>query len=225
MGLGCGSQIIKVILFVFNLLWLLLGVLLLIVGALIYTKTRVFMQGFENIDVPMLAILIMVVGSITICVSFFGCCGAVQESKCMTLTYSVLLLIIIAVEVTVAIILFVKYKQNTLEEFVNHNIEKVFENEEHLGFVDEMQQYLKCCGTNGTYYWTSKSKDSKVPISCCPDNKPCNAEEYFKEGCCKTVFEFFDENKNIIGYSALGFALVEFVVFVFSCILAKNVGD
>ena len=43
-------------------------------------------------------VLLVVVGCIIFFVTFFGCCGAVKENHCMTVTFSVLLALIFLLE-------------------------------------------------------------------------------------------------------------------------------
>lgn len=220
MGLGVGSQIIKVILFIFNLLWLLFGVVLVIVGALIYTETGGFLkEHLKDIDMPAFAMFMMAVGIITIVISFCGCCGAMQESQFMTLTYSVLLFIIIIVEVTVAIIIFVKLKDSTVDELISKHIGHLFDDKGKAELIDELQAIGKCCGKTGPDHW-----NGNIPDSCCPaEKKPCvHNIDYFQDGCSTKMIEFVVKHKNTLAYSSLGFAIVELIAFVFSCILAQK---
>lgn len=220
MGLSVGSQIIKVILFIFNLLWLLFGIILVIVGAIIYTeKLKIFVEALKDYDATKFAVFLMVIGVLTIVISFCGCCGAMQESQCLTVTYSVLLFIIIIVQVTVAIVIFVKLKEDTVKDLIKEHMEKIFEDDQHREKVDEIQSTLKCCGTTGPDFWKSKT----MPDSCCPDKKTSCDEIYsFKDGCNEQLIKFVNTHKNKMGFSSLGFALVEFIAFIFSCVLAKN---
>lgn len=40
----------------------------------------------ENVMFPVIAIII--IGSVIFVIAFFGCCGAIRESHCMTVTVS-----------------------------------------------------------------------------------------------------------------------------------------
>ncbi|KAF4524096.1 hypothetical protein B566_EDAN007679 [Ephemera danica] len=72
-NMGCGTVTIKYLLFIFNLIFV----------------------GHHAYD---LAVFNVVVGSIVLLIAFFGCCGAIQESHCMVITYSVLMCIILLVQ-------------------------------------------------------------------------------------------------------------------------------
>lgn len=217
MGLSVGNQIIKLILFIFNFLWLLFGLVLITVGALIYTECKLFVDSLKDIDLPAFAIFLLVIGVITVIISFCGCCGAIQESQCLTVTYSVMLFLIIIIEITVAIVIFVKMREDAVEEFINKNIQAVFDEPKYKEEVNKLQELFECCGTTG-----SKSWNGTVPYSCCPENKACTSDKYFEKGCAQMLIDFIVKYKNVLGLSTLGFAIVEFIAFVFSCILAKN---
>ncbi len=60
----------------------------------IYSKYLDFL-GDEFFNAP---VLLIVVGCIIFFVTFFGCCGAVKDNYCMTVTFSVLLAIIFLLE-------------------------------------------------------------------------------------------------------------------------------
>jgi CD63 antigen len=51
-----------------------------------------FLQFFNT------PVLLIVVGCIIFFVTFFGCCGAIKENHCMTITFSVLLAFIFLLE-------------------------------------------------------------------------------------------------------------------------------
>ncbi|XP_063697776.1 leukocyte surface antigen CD53-like [Culicoides brevitarsis] len=216
MGLGVGTQLIKVVLFIFNFLWFLFGIVMVIAGAFIYTQSGKYIETLKNIEVPQFAIFLMIVGFVTIIISFCGCCGAIQESQCLSLTYSALLFLIIIVQVTVAVLIFVNLQEDKIKEPINKSIEKVFNDKTFKAEVDALQANLKCCGSTGPDFWTD------IPDSCCKADKPCKTEGYFEEGCTQKLVDFLLEYKNILAYIALGFAVVELIALIFSCVLVKN---
>lgn len=58
------------------------------VGIYVQIELKQYLDFFASpINAP--AVLLIVVGSITLIVGFFGCCGAVKEHYCMTITVSV----------------------------------------------------------------------------------------------------------------------------------------
>lgn len=62
----------------------------------------------------LLPIVLISLGSIVVFISFLGCCGAIRESVCMTMSYAVCLLVLLILQLTVVVLLFTnKDKFNT----------------------------------------------------------------------------------------------------------------
>ena len=73
------------------------GLCLIVTGGVIqgvYSQYLDFL-GDSFFNAP---VLLVVVGCIVFFVTFFGCCGAVKENHCMTVTFSVLLALIFLLE-------------------------------------------------------------------------------------------------------------------------------
>ncbi|KAF4524097.1 hypothetical protein B566_EDAN007680 [Ephemera danica] len=100
--MGCGTVTIKYLLFIVNLIFAVGGLALVITGSLIMSNIVKFKEvlgenmGHHHAHDP--AVFNVVVGSIVLLIAFFGCCGAVQESHGMVITYSVLMCIILLVQ-------------------------------------------------------------------------------------------------------------------------------
>lgn len=216
MSLDIGSQVIKVILFVFNSLWFLVGVAILVVGILVHKNTGLFIDEDKSIEISLFSIILITLGIIIIIVSFSGCYGSLKESQCMIITHIALHFIILVVEITIGVYLYINFKNNTLEEIM----EKIFKNAKLFDLVDVIQKYFKCCGTYGPEFW--RNEMHKMPVSCSLNKESFEQMSFFQEGCAKVVGDFYEEHKSIIGYSALGLGLGHLVAFVFSYSLAKN---
>lgn len=216
MSLDIGSQIIKVILFLFNSIWFLFGVAILVVGILVHKNTGLSIDGDQSIGISLFSIILISLGIIIIIVSFSGCYGTLKESRCMIITHIALHFIILVVEITIGVYLYINLKNNTLEELM----EKIFKNAKLFDLVDVIHKYFKCCGINGAEFW--RKEGHSIPVSCSLNNESFEQMNFFQEGCAKVVGEFFEEHKSIIWYSALGLELWHLVTFVLSYSLAKN---
>jgi hypothetical protein len=111
--LGSGCKFVKFLLFLFNLIFWCLGLALIIVGALVLDKYgSVFsLASSENHSWSSGPALIIAIGSIIFVVAFFGCFGAIRESRCLLYTFSVLLFILFVVTLTGAILVAVYRNQ------------------------------------------------------------------------------------------------------------------
>jgi hypothetical protein len=95
----------KYALFLFNLAFLIVGLALLVTGIFVLIKAKDFQDVFETPDG--VSILIIIIGICVSVVSFFGCCGAVNEGKCMLYTYALVVIIAMILEIIAAILLLV----------------------------------------------------------------------------------------------------------------------
>merc|ERR1740137_50573 len=105
-----GMKCVKYVLFLFNLIFFLAGLTLIIAGALVQTKLSSYFDFFGG-SVTALAVLLIVVGSIIFLIGFFGCCGAYKENYCMTMTFAFLLGIIFILEIAAGIAAYVMRDQ------------------------------------------------------------------------------------------------------------------
>merc|ERR1711976_1077703 len=111
---------IKYTLFLFNLLFSLSGLLLIVTGGVVQGAYAQYLDflGDQFFSTP---VFLVIVGCIIFFVAFFGCCGAIKENHCMTLTFSVLLGIIFLMEIGAGIAAY------RLKSEVKHLLEKNME--------------------------------------------------------------------------------------------------
>lgn len=217
-GLSCGSSTIKYLLFFFNFLFALCGLLLVVLGALSLHATAPLSQIGNQLGSS--AIVLLIAGIIIFVIAFYGCCGAVRESHCMLVTFAVLLLVIIVVEVVACVLAFVFSSQ--AHDEVATGINKLFQNAREGDklsgeAVDYFQKTLSCCGVDGP---TSTYQSLNLPASCCGGQSSCNFINANKDGCKQKIEEFLIKNGKIVGGVAIGVALVELLGVWFALGLA-----
>lgn len=175
-----------------NVLYLLIGVA--IFGFSIYCSISKTVQEAakrsENSDrVKNLLYGLMVMGSLTVVVAIFGCCGAYYESACLLGTYFTCLLILFAAELTVGVLCWMF--RDTIEDRVSVSLEKLMRISNYTGIDDSkdhpvkflhlIQRTIQCCGLNGVGDYPSV----EVPRSCCiPGHDSCPSKSAaFSVGC------------------------------------------
>uniref|UniRef100_A0A8C4QCY4 Tetraspanin n=2 Tax=Eptatretus burgeri TaxID=7764 RepID=A0A8C4QCY4_EPTBU len=179
MTLEGGMKIVKYLLFVFNFLFWISGLILIIIGAVVQSKVGGSRELGHNVGSGA-PILLIIVGSVIFIVAFFGCCGAVRESRCMLGTFIGLLVIILIVEIAAAIAALV-YKDK-VKGLVDVQLKKSLKTypKQNKKMIDDLQQNMQCCGAAGYKdyedlpEWLTKND---VPKSCCLDltsNSTCN---------------------------------------------------
>jgi len=196
MAEGCLSNVVKYALFLTNFLIFLLGVAVLGCGIWVLVDKPAFLDLFEQAEsmLPNLdgkfdislytsaAYIIIVVAAIVSIVAFFGCFGAVKESKCMLGTYFVLILATFIVMVVGAVLGYTGSIEETLKEPLKEALEQYRDgpgNDEaqdaYKTVWNQVQKELKCCGVEDARDWTNCAECGfgnagatfKVPEGCC----------------------------------------------------------
>lgn len=222
MGLGCGMSLIKYVLFVFNLLCALCGIALLALGIVYLTDVKELDKVLDGGSATGPTIVLIVLGALIFIISFFGCCGAIRESHCMTFTYSIFLLILIVAQIVLGV--FVLVKSDELKQAIQKGFDKLWENRTvpaNKQFLDTFQTTLQCCGSSGPLSYLSPS----LPDSCCAEKflNSCTPLNSFSLGCREAFVDFTHQATMIIGWVVLGVAAVELIGFIFACCLANSI--
>lgn len=230
MGISCGATLIKYLLFFFNLLWLALGGVILWLGFRISS-----FSGSVNdiIDTNMKAgaIVVLVAGFIIFLVAFLGCCGAIKENSCMLSTYGAIILILVVIQCVGAYLAFKyrtdidgKVKEQVTKEFKRFKGESVVRKA-----VQEFQQTFECCGSEKPSDWLTDY--GNYPASCCGESfsdndfKNCSNPPNLKytKGCVDAVHDKLNSSLGGLGGVAIGLVLVQLLIIVSACCLAKEV--
>lgn len=123
--MGCSTTFSKIILFLFNIVFFLLGIASLGVGIWVAVNKNELFRFINLIDsqvkdganrnqidsvadqnglVNIAGFVLIGVGAFTLLVGFCGCCGAFKESKCLLGMYAFLVGLVLFVEVAAAIL-------------------------------------------------------------------------------------------------------------------------
>ncbi|XP_011306310.1 CD63 antigen isoform X2 [Fopius arisanus] len=225
-----GMTCVKYLLFLFNLIFAITGVVFITVGGVILS----YYSGYRNfLDNWFFAapVLMIVVGVIVFLISFFGCCGAVKENHCMIITFSVLLLLIFALELGAGISGYMMRNEvgKMLLRRMNNSIYTYHTDNDVHNMWDTLQVDFKCCGINGTSdWWPTQFKEPKLPPSCCSEisnTAECdvNAITSHNEGCLKKVTDTIENKAYILGGVGIGVALIQLIGVIFACFLARSI--
>lgn len=234
-------KVVKYLLFTFNLLFALSGLCLIVTGGVIqgvYSQYLDFL-GDKFFNAP---VLLVVVGCIIFFVTFFGCCGAVKENHCMTVTFSVLLALIFLLELGAGIGAYMMRQE--VRGIIETNMEKGllnFNKEGYRGVTETwnvVQHEMNCCGAQEYKDWTNTTfsePNDAVPDSCClSDVEGCGkdiltmSDEQVPKiihttGCLDTFEELIGNNVALVGGVGCGVAFLQFIGIVFACILASTI--
>ncbi|CAB4068081.1 CD63 [Lepeophtheirus salmonis] len=200
---------VKYLLFTFNLLFALSGLILIIAGGVIqgiYAEYLDFL-GDQFFNTP---ILLIVVGCITFCVTFFGCCGAIKENHCMTLTFSVLLAVIFVIELGAGIAAYLL--KSEVRQIIEVNMEKGLTNYESRGHEgvtktwNIVQHELECCGAQEYKDWINTTFSGILRISEDQASKIIHVN-----GCLDKLEHLISSNVEVIGGIGIAIAFLQFI--------------
>lgn len=228
-----GMKCVKYLLFLFNLLFFLAGLGLIITGAVIQTKYSSYFDFFGN-SFGSVAVLLIIIGAIIFVIGFFGCCGAYKENYCMVMTFAVLLAIIFIMEIAAGIAAYVL--RNQLQGEILKNMEKTMLNYGKVEGVtktwDLVQHEVKCCGSTNYTAWEGKGNltSNSVPDSCCKTfvqgcgkDQITQAANIYTKGCVNGVLKFAKDNIYIVGAVGIGVAFVQIVGVMLACCLGRTI--
>lgn len=226
---GCGMSCIKNLIFIFNFFFAISGIVIIVCGGYslhLFKKTGPVV-GDDYVSAP---IILIVVGSIVFLVAFLGCCGAMQESYCMLMLFSVFLFLILVAEIAAGALGFV-YKgkvdhiakdkfTSSLKDYNRESEGKVKPIQEAWDFI---QSQLKCCGVTNYQDWQNDAHINP-PKSCCPNADRCSSSsDYYDKGCYDKVKEDISQYAVYVGIAGIGIGLIEIIGIIFACCLANQV--
>ncbi|KPJ04637.1 PREDICTED: leukocyte surface antigen CD53-like isoform X2 [Papilio xuthus] len=209
--MGCGEVLVRYILFISNLLFALAGLALLGLGV------AVQLQGTAVIDIAdssyqVAPIASMVVGGVVFLIAFFGCCGAIRESNCMLITYSLFMIILMILKITLASLIFVNL--DSLVQGVPNVLNDAF-NRDRVAF-QEIERAFTCCGPTGPLSYMNIA----LPETCCA-SQPCTPLNAYS-GCDKQVQGLLETFGLAIGVVCIVVVAIELVAVVFGLCLANH---
>ncbi|UJR10021.1 hypothetical protein I4U23_014244 [Adineta vaga] len=206
-GMSCGMKTIRCIMVLFNIVFFLIGAVLLALGIYVMVDPRFqklkeifplnsnpgIERGLSYLE--MMAIVIIVLGSILLIIGFLGCCGAMKQVKLFLTCYAIVIGLIIIFEIAITIY-FVVFQTNFKDNFVPKLKQSVKDNYQGpLGLEgngpkptpyslawDFIMYNFQCCGVesntdfdgasqwNNTNPWAVSMESSKFrfPLTCCP---------------------------------------------------------
>jgi len=259
MAEGCIASFVKYTLFLTNFIVFVLGVVTLGFGVWILVDKPSFLDLFTNAEdilsehdingfdlgvyagAPIILIVIAVIVSL---IAFFGCFGALKESKCLLITYFVILLAIFIGAIVGAVLIFQGDFESQIKSPLKDSIKyykdsPADDDTQGIAFKNvwnTVQEELRCCGVDNATDWraiTWEGNDNK-PEGCCKysrnqdeENKPeqiqaCRSapysegDNYYYKGCYTIFVEEIENQQDKIFGAAIGTTVVMFLNMLFS---------
>ncbi|KAI8488118.1 PREDICTED: tetraspanin-8-like [Branchiostoma belcheri] len=234
MAEGCCASIIKILLFIFNFIFWVIGIAILAIGIWLRVDGKISKVVAGEIDLGFFytaCYVLIVAGAFTMVVGFLGCWGAVKENRLFLLLFAILIGLLVILEF-VAGILAVVYR-NDLNTWVNDAVDKALNGEQvndkdadFQTFVRELQGEFTCCGLTQTSDWDNSCTQGQC-VACtgndCVAATGCSRNVH--KPCVAKLNQFLADNIIIVGGVGLAFAFLQIVGIVFACILRRNLDE
>ncbi|RZC33505.1 23 kDa integral membrane protein [Asbolus verrucosus] len=164
---SCEMSLIKYILFIFNLIFAISGIGIIVAGAIVLSDVGDFNHFMDN-ELLAPPIVLIVAGAIVFIVAFLGCFGAIRESYNLLIAFAVCLLIIFIIELAVGIAAAVYHTDfsDALKSTLKKSMANYSQNDVEKIAWDNAQTKLMCCGVEGPNDWQGQI----LPYSCCHIN-------------------------------------------------------
>lgn len=188
---GCYA-VLKFLLFIFNFIFWLVGLTILVFTILLLTdKTSYLSITEDDANYYTGLYILLAAGALIFIVAFLGCCGAYRESPCMLVSFFCFLLIILVAEIAAGA--WAYSNSDRLKELVSQSVTATVQADygtagadSRTATFDAIQSGLKCCGASGPGDWANSKFNMRdknivevtikkavnvynIPASCCID--------------------------------------------------------
>ena len=236
--MGVCDSILKFFVFMFNIIFFLVGCAIIGLGCYMYFEMRDYLSFLGDTGFVDGTIGFIVVGVVLTIVSFFGICAVCTDNACMFKTFGFFMGLVVIAEIGVAIaILVLKVDaEDAISDTMRSSLNDYATDPDVKSSWDNMQKELKCCGIDTYMDWKNTTLNNNgtgnsVPDSCCKagnttvgcgNNQIPNHEHIYETGCLKQFEDYIEDNAYIVGGAGAGLGVLQIIVLIGSCCLAKK---
>ncbi|XP_061520871.1 CD82 antigen-like [Phyllopteryx taeniolatus] len=244
MGKGCVTAT-KYFLFLFNLIFFLLGAVIMGFGLWLLLDNQSFIVVLnDSIAVKAACYILIGVGTFSMLMGFLGCLGAIYEIRCLLGLYFTCLLLILIAEIVAGALIY--FQKGVLNEEMSKIVSKVLDNYPGNNSTTEqawdfIQRNMECCGWNGQGDWNGNmviinSSQLLFPCSChnislatgnVSESGFCEALTpdwpVYDTGCALTVENWLLTNIGVVLGICIAIAFIELLGMILAICLCKNI--
>ncbi|XP_068621549.1 tetraspanin-7-like [Battus philenor] len=212
---------LKTFLFVFNVVFWLTGLLLLVAGLWAEFDLYKYMELSPEFSGTAPHVLIGIASLIVIITSVAFSC-IIKGQPVLLYIYGGFLACIFMMDVGVAASV-ACYRDTFPKSLYDGLTQTVKTYNPHKSNFDFAQYKLQCCGVSNYTDWIKSSPMKVIPMSCCVDPTHCitaNYSDVYSRGCYDVIVEYLESNMDILIGIAMGTALLPLIGAVLSCSLA-----
>jgi len=228
---------LKILFYIFNFVFWLSGLALLVTGILVKTAFASFMKLSTHIDYNVAPYVMIGCGAFIVLVGFCGCWASVKEHPWALRFYMAVLTILFIAEVAGAIAGLIMKKK--LQEGLKEGLENALkEYKTDKGIADAMDKIqhkgFGCCGATSYENWFKHGFNNTVPKSCCKPDVKCLSDDLpddvttagiYTTGCYDKMLDVAAKNFKIVGGVALGIAVFQLMGIACGYFLTKAFSD
>ncbi|XP_050361488.1 tetraspanin-7-like [Nymphalis io] len=215
---------LKTFLFVFNIIFWLTGLLILVVGLWAEFDLYKYMELSSDFSGTAPHVIIGIAGLIVLISSVAFSC-IIKGQPVLLYIYGGFLVCIFMMDAGVgaSVVCYRDSFAKGLHDGLSHTISTYDPNKANFDFA---QSKLHCCGVTNYTDWMRLSPQRVIPISCCLDTNRCvtaNYNDVYQRGCYEVITEYLTNNMNILIGVAIGTATLPLIGSLLSCFLARYI--
>lgn len=226
-----GQVTAKVVLTVINLVLCLIAVVLVMMGAWLFSYYYDYNHVATDNSMLIPACVISAVGIFLLLFGILGFVVTFKETKCLTLLYLVLMSLLFVALVVGSALAYV-YRidiDSTVDKGLKTALEAYAGNEYVKKEIDMMQTEMKCCGVdnytdwlNTTWYHNQSDLNVKYPESCCANSNCTYGQSDTNlrpEGCYLKMKNQFIQHLTVVGSVAAACAALLLLGIICAAVL------
>ena len=182
-GMDCCKSIIQILLVILNVIFLIIGLAVFILAAILHWSSSTLLGVFDNEDintfidlssVDIVAIVLIIIGAFIILLSIAGLIGACCSNRFFLVVYEIVIIVIFLAHLIVLIVGAVKI--DVVEDFYRKTLNTTMQHLNDPNFQDQAEITSICAA----YEFLSQT------FTCCGDNGPDDFKlnSTFKTQCC-----------------------------------------
>lgn len=244
MGTAAAQGCLKMLMMVFNFVFWITGVSLLVLGIWMKIQLYIYFQITTANYSSNVAFALIGIGAVIVVVGMLGCCCTYKGNTVLLYMYAAFLVIIFIAELAsgIAGFVFKSHLEDNMKSGLDDAILKYDADKDIAKALDSIQSTLHCCGVEKYTDWFSTpwekgqiGKQMAVPESCCDQTAPkCQNTNLpakytndtltiYKKGCSSLMIDFIGTNFGIMGGTVIGLAFFMLLGALLSCCLAKSI--
>ncbi|XP_036383115.1 tetraspanin 36 [Megalops cyprinoides] len=229
--MDCGIITSKTVLLLLSLIFWAAGAALAYVGSYVLRSYSSFDNFLEDKYTLIPAAIIIAVAVVMFVIGIVGCCATLRESKIGLGFFLLIILIILAAEITAFVFGFI-YRgkiKGDLEGTMSDVFQKYDGKNSETRAVDYLQTQLQCCGVKNYTDWTTRpwfsSHNNTLPVSCCkPNVTGCTGaleqpNLLNTQGCEAKLEQLLQDVLSYAMLVILGFAIIKLFGMLSVCVI------